>query len=142
MTTPEFNVCANPLCDTAPLKDRDGKVMDPPMTLALVRKFARRTRNYERIYDRFPTPEAMVSATEESGCSGFELMEKLYKICSVTAGAHRSTFDQEQGLLGRVERNDSSAFAEDSAHVHTECVGVVDRCEVDIRVEQCFTMMT
>ena len=66
MTTPEFNVCANPLCDTGQLKDRDGKVMDPPMTLALVCRFARRTRNYERIYYRFPTPEAMVSAQQKN----------------------------------------------------------------------------
>ena len=140
MTTPDYNTHANPLFDTGALKDRDDETMKPPMTNALVCRFARRTRNYERIYDRFPTPDAMSQAAETAGCSGFELMEKLYKICSVTAGSHRSTFDQEQGLIGKVGRNDSSAFTEDSVHSGLQCVGVVNANDVDNRVQKCFTM--
>ena len=82
----------------------------------------------------------MNQAAQSDGCSGFELMEKLYKICSVTSGSHRSTFDQEKGLFGKVDRNDSTAFTEDSAHTGLQCVGVVDANDFDRRVQECFTM--
>ena len=76
MATPKHAVCAGPLFGKEHLKDRDGNDLRAPMTIELVRRFARRTRNYERIYERFTTPAAMEKAAEEAGCSGFDLMEK------------------------------------------------------------------
>ena len=134
MATPEYNTCVSPLFDTGPLKNRHGDTMTPPMTKALVCRFARRTRNYERIYDRFPTSDAMARASKSAGCNGYELIEKLYKICSVSSVSHRSTFDQEKGLLAKVARDDSNAFTEDSLHACLRCVGFVDSNDVDKRV--------
>ena len=114
------------------------------MTMSLVRRFARRTRNYERIYKRFKTPELMEAAAKGAGCTGFDLMERLYKICSVTSVTHRSTFDQEKGLLRKVDRRDPNAFAEDAVHNNTEDIGVLDAeptRDFDDRVEKCFTML-
>lgn len=115
--------------------------MSAPMTQSLVCKFARRTRNFERIYERFPTPEAMNVAAKEAGCSGYDLMERLHKICSVTSKAHRSTFDQERGLFTRVERRDARAFTEDTVHEHSDLASVQSAHDVDERVERCFTMI-
>ena len=141
MTTPRYDYCVSPLFSTRPLKDREGKIVSAPMTLALTCRFARRTRNYERIYERFKTPSAMEQAAKKVGCSGFELMEKLYKICSVTSVCHRSTFDQERGLLRKVEQNDAGAFIEDAVHADREALHSVFRVQdVDVRVEKCFTM--
>lgn len=114
------------------------------MTMSLVRRFARRTRNYERIYKRFKTPELMEAAAKGAGCTGFDLIERLYKICSVTSATHRSTFDQEKGLLRKVDRRDPNAFAEDAVHNNIEDIGVLDAEQTrdfDDRVEKCFTML-
>ena len=141
MATPRYNSCANPLFNIGPLKDREGTNMSAPMTMALTCQFARRTRNYERIYERFTTPNAMEEAAKKIGCSGFDLIEKLYKICSVTSSCHRSTFDQERGLFRKVEQSDASAFVENSVHEHNETPRAVFCVrEVDVRVEKCFTM--
>ena len=141
MATPAYNTCANPLFATGSLKNRDGDVMSAPMTQTLVCRFARRTRIFERIYKLFPTPEAMEQSAKGSGCTGFELMEKLYKICSVSAKAHRNTFDQEVGLFRKIDQQDQSAFAEDSVHENGafigSCVTVSDH-SVDDRVQKCF----
>ena len=62
-------------------------------------------------YERFTTPAAMEKAAEEAWCSEFDLMEKLYRICSVTSTQHRCTFEQEKSLLRKVGNRDASAFA-------------------------------
>ena len=134
MATPGYNSSANPLAGTGPLKDRDGELMLAPMSQSLVCRFARRTRNYERIYERFTTPGAMQEAANAVGCSGYELMEKLYNICSVTSACHRSTFDQEKTLLANVERRNANAFAEDAVHEHSDFTCVANVCGVDERV--------
>ena len=141
MTTPKYATSANPLFGTGQLKDRNGVHMSAPMTNALVCRFARRTRNYERIYERFQTPDAMEQAAKTAGCRGYELMEKLYKICSVTSTQHRTTFEQEKTLLRKIERNDACAVAEDTVDEQQTSVGqIVSREGLHARVEKCFTM--
>ena len=108
MATPKYAVCVGPLFGKDHLKDREGNDLPAPMTISLVRRFARRTRNYERIYERFKTPAAMEMAAKEAGCSGFDLMEKLYRICSVTSTQHRCIFEQEKSLLRKVGKKDIS----------------------------------
>ena len=133
----------NPLCDIGHLKDRDGNQMKAPLTKALVCRFARRTRTFERIYKRFATPESMTKSAKASSCTGYELMERLYKICSVIAGAHRSTFDQEKGLFRKIADKDEGAFVEDSVHAGdtgNRFASVTCVNDVDVRVEQCFIM--
>ena len=49
IVTPKYAVCVGPLFGKDHLKDRNENDLPAPMTNALVRRFARRTRNYERI---------------------------------------------------------------------------------------------
>ena len=70
-------------------------------------------------------------------------MERLYKICSVTSVTHRFTFDQEKGLLRKVDSRDPDVFTEDVVDNNTEDIGDMDvepNRNFDDRVGKCFTM--
>lgn len=81
------------------LKDNTLKSLDTSDVLMLprVRKFARRTRDYRRVYSQLAEAgdDATKISAEYGGAEGFKLVEKMRKACKT----HRNIVDMEVSFL-------------------------------------------